>query len=271
MRKLFAITLLTLAPAAATIAPQDATALDREYCSDPDVSCDCSEYPSSMECVEFDMGNLVDVSNPYPVHEAYDVQTTYDEETGVYHVHADNTTAVTHVLPTHPNGGHWSDIEEVTEYVNIVLGLDSTSETPPPMAIVDVCSTGPFEPVEEQFNGLYARWNATNGQWANVTSSSFLHDLVTGPTGEFTVGEEAGGYFTRTKTCAYHSSGNLEADQCSYVEEFVHNEEYPCDLTEDSRAWVVGTRLRVRWYDSFVGPIIGNGMFAYTRADVLNL
>jgi hypothetical protein len=142
-----------------------------------------------VNCDEFDMTNLVDVTDPEEVNDAYAIETTYNDSDDTYIVEARTTTTETELLPVHPNDGVWTN-EEATTYINEVLGL--TGGPAPPiddLLDVDKCSVGgnPFQSFTVYFSGGYERYDGDQQTFATTGIRNFIVDLLADPYGDLEI------------------------------------------------------------------------------------
>lgn len=185
------------------VLPASAFAQQLQYCEN--YACDCSDVGDGFDgCFEFDPGNLLDVSDPDAVREAYNVESTYDSETKTWHIHAETTSPRTHVLPIHDNQGQWESIDALFSYINEAFGAN-------------------IDPYDEEvrvlmeFDGAYGRYDTLEGQWAATQQRDFLEDLVTSGDGTLTINGQQ--YLPEIDPNCINgkTSGDLAASQCSEV------------------------------------------------------
>jgi hypothetical protein len=214
---------------------------------------------------------VVDVTSGAEVNDAYAIETTYDSTTDTYHVTAQATTGITKVLPVHPNRGDWTN-EQLTTYINEVLGLEQGGSVPPIQDFVDVdkCSVdrNPLPSIDIVFSGSYARYDMSTDSFVSSRNQSFLRDLVAGPNG--TVDIDLSGYeddltLLNTFNCSQKVANKVEGDQCSRVESFDTGSDGPCsnlhDRFPESRTQFTTQLYPLEYYKnaSWVEIFIGTG------------
>lgn len=180
-----------------------ASAQELGYCGTQ--TCDCEEVASGYDdCQSFDPANFVDVSDPLAVRDAFNIDSSYNANTHTWYVHAETTTARTHVLPIHPNRGEWSSLQELSDYINAAFGTE-----------IDFADEQVQLMIE--FDGAYGRYDTLQGQWAPTQSRNLFEDLASGPDGTLDVdGEDLAAGID--PNCLYgKSDGDLKASQCSEV------------------------------------------------------
>lgn len=217
-------------------------------------SCKCSDYPSDVtECNEYELSETVDITDGSAVNDAYAIETTYDSQSDTYIVDAQTTVPVTQILPVHPNDGEWTN-DEVTNYLNEVLGLSSSDSTPPQLEDyydVDKCDLGltPIPSIKTTFSGTYARYDKSANQFTSAKPANFINDLLAGPDGEIEINldgyDDPGLFLPPTTQCTEELNQKLEVNQCSYIRETVKREHGPCK--QDLDKWrqnitTIGTR-----------------------------
>jgi hypothetical protein len=171
------------------------------------------------------MTNLVDVQDGDEVNDAYAIETQYNDNTDTYIVEARTTTTETELLPVHPNDGVWTN-DEVTSYINDVLGLTQGGPVPPIEDFLDPdkCSVGntPLPSFKVYFAGGYERYDVSEDKFADSSPRLFLIDLLAGPNGDLDIEVDPGyddygiEWTAPLKETETSSSGDLRIDQRSF-------------------------------------------------------
>ena len=191
---------------AAFFIPASGFAADLGYCGQ-DADCDCSVQSGYDSCAEIDMGNLPNTDDPYALREAWNMETSYDSNTGEFKVNGEITTPESRIIPTPSNGGNWESMEVLNNYINALTGADGLPEQ------MDICKPDKYWVME--FEGFYGRWDAGNGQWAGVQGQGPIWDAITGPNGNLTVDGVNIDNSGIENQCTQPSSGDLAMRQCS--------------------------------------------------------
>jgi hypothetical protein len=224
-------------------------------------SCDCSTHPTDEgNCVEFDMSNIVDITDGSAVNDAYGIETEYNSQTNTYEVSAQTTVPATKILPVHPNDGQWTN-SGLTTYVNEVFGLTPGGPNPQieDFASVDKCDLGqsPYPNIRIYFSGSYARYDESTESFPSEKNIGFIHDLLAGPAGNIEISVEGydGDFELNLPVyqCKKEMDNNLEAHQCSYKKTSTVVEHGPCENVhqqEPHTSTYYGTRVfPLEFYD----------------------
>lgn len=151
------------------------------------------------------------------------------------------------------------------------MGLDSSSDTPEPISVPGPQCDVPVPPIETTFAGIYGRWHATEGQWANVQASSLVHDLITGPGGDLKIADKWNLTHETNERCETAIDSTLRADQCSRKKEAHDAKEPLCKLPEPHHILMIGNEIEAKLYANHLAVKIGNGMVARPVVDKIRV
>jgi hypothetical protein len=144
--------------------------------------CDCSvENVNGYDsCATFEVGEIPNPSDAAAWRDLAKIDSTYDSSTNTFHVTVDLSDPRSNVIPIHNNGGQWSDMAELTNYLEDLLFSGPVPETPDPCEgrniVVDV-------------SGDFGRFDESAGTWAADQTSNFLWALISDGSGKLYLGD----------------------------------------------------------------------------------
>jgi hypothetical protein len=209
--------LIALSAAACVLAGFSSTAM-AGYCDDIDNDGVTYDF-----CEDISTNNLVDTSDPAAVRDMYNISSTYDSSTNTLYVTTDFDDPASRFLPVHPNGGSWDSLQELNDYLTILLGADELD------MIVDICNPSLRISITHTFRSY--RWNPNTGELRD--SITIIEDAITGWNSELIVDGADLSDFAIVFNCAQGSDGDLSSEQCSSAGERLRQEgdqvcgEYP--------------------------------------------
>lgn len=247
--------------------PTDLPAMDLATCGE-DIVCDCGEQGDYEQCIEFDMNNLVDVSDPYAVNDAYNIETVWNDAEETWEMSAEITTARTHVLPVHPNRGEWESMEQLNDYLRAMLQPGDG----PGMGLCELYNNG--TPLRQVFSGYYGRWDSQDGEWAQRQYRGFVYDLISGPNGELVVN---GADISRevpdfNEGYWWSGAGHLSAHQYSNVSRNPVEGNEPCHDVDGEPDPIPDAMTRideVKWHS--IPNKLGNGVIVTNPLDSVDM
>ncbi len=139
--------------------------------------CDCSvENVNGYDsCAIFEVGEVPNPSDAAAWRDLAKIESTYDSSTNTFHVSVDLSDPRSNVIPIHTNGGQWSDMAELTTYLESLLFSGPVPESLDPCEgrniVVDV-------------TGDFGRFDASTGTWAADQTSNFLWALISDGSGK---------------------------------------------------------------------------------------
>lgn len=181
-------------------------------------NCKCPNDGTYDVCYQTAVSNLISPDDPGQLAAAANISSVWNSGRGVYEVTIDATQlSAAGVIKLNSNHGQWNTVEELHNYVEVLIGQD----------FADACTLDGLPPMVITQIGKTARYDQFKDRWADANSGSLLYDAITDANGNLTFGGTVDfDLFSQEQSCRgtdvdssdAQTDGTLSGTACSLAE-----------------------------------------------------